>query len=87
MTVFPGHHFSYEPQPCKRYLGGDNWCQEEFDSAYELKIHRKTCFWVCRKAGCDKKGETRKREIEKHERKHAADEQKLGRLSQFMLET
>ena len=55
-------------------------------SAYELKIHRKTCFWACPEVGCQKKGETRKRQIDKHERKHEADKQKLARLSQFMLE-
>ena len=86
MTAFPGHHFSYEPMTCKRYLGSDIWCQEEFTSAYELKNHRKTCFWACRESGCQKKGETRKQQIDKHERKHEADNQKLFRLSQFMLE-
>ena len=86
MTVFPGHHYTYEPLKCDRYLGNDTWCQDEFTSAYEREIHRDKCFWACSETGCDKKGETRKRAIDKHLRKHASDKQKRLRLSQFMID-
>ena len=85
MTAFPGH-FSYKPRPCERYLGRNNWCQEDFETGFGLKNHRKTCVWSCSEVGCQKKGATRKREIDKHERGHEAERQKLARISQFMIE-
>ena len=78
---FSGHHYTYEPLKCERYLGGETWCHEAFSTSHERKCHRETCIWVCSEPGCGKTGETRKREIDKHTRKHGSDQKKKMSLS------
>ena len=80
---FSGHHYTYEPLKCERYLGHDTWCPEEFNTSYERKSHREKCAWVCGEPGCGKTGETRKRDIDKHTRKHDSEKAKRLRHSQF----
>ena len=87
MTACPGHHFSYEPLKCDRYLGKGIVCREEFVSSYERQKHRESCFWACEEVGCEEqKGQTRKRDIDKHIRKHAVQKEKILNRSQFLLE-
>ena len=80
-----GPHFTYEPLTCDRYLGDEFWCKEEFTSKFELKQHQDKCFWVCDKSGCPKAVGvmtwTKKREIDKHKRKHEADQKKIMKIS------
>ena len=83
MTVSSGHHYTYEPLKCERYLGHETWCPEEFNTSYERKSHREKCAWVCCEPGCGKTGETRKQNIDKHTRKHASEKAKRLRHSQL----
>ena len=83
MTASSGHHYTYEPLKCERYLGHETWCPEEFNTSYERKSHREKCAWVCCEPGCGKTGETRKQNIDKHTRKHASEKAKRLRHSQL----
>ena len=53
------------------------------NTSYERKSHREKCAWVCCEPGCGKTGETRKREIDSHNRKHDSDKAKRLRFSQL----
>ena len=78
-----GNHFTYEPLVCGRYLGSEKFCNQEFTSSHELKLHRAGCFWACDVSGCEIKGATRKKDIDRHARKHAAEKEKHNRFSQL----
>ena len=87
-TLF-GLHFTYEPLKCKRYLGDESWCEEEFTSKFELSEHRKNCYWVCSEFGCGYGAEgniTKKMKVDKHGRKHAVEKKKMQRISRLMME-
>ena len=87
MTAPSGHHYTYQPQRCKRYLGNETWCEQEFMSAFELKSHRANCVWKCGEPGCASRGKTRKRDIDRHARVHLADKEKLERFSHLVNES
>ena len=81
-----GNHFTYEPLVCGRYLGSEKFCNQEFTSSHELKLHRAGCFWACDVSGCEIKGATRKKDIDRHARKHAAEKEKHNRFSHLLPE-
>ena len=83
MTPYIGHHFTYEPLVCGRYLRSEKFCKQEFTSSHELKLHRAGCFWACDVSGCEIKGATRKKDIDRHARKHAAEKEKHNGFSQL----
>ena len=61
----------------------EKFCKQEFTSSHELKLHRAGCFWACDVSGCEIKGATRKKDIDRHARKHAAEKEKHNRFSQL----
>ena len=56
---------------------------DSFISSHELKLHRAGCFWACDVSGCEIKGATRKKDIDRHARKHAAEKEKHNGFSQL----
>ena len=82
-NVFVQIIWTYEPLVCGRYLGSEKFCKQEFISSHELKLHRAGCFWACDVSGCEIKGATRKKDIDRHARKHAAEKEKHNRFSQL----
>ena len=76
-------YWQSEQRPKCFWNGSKKFCKQEFTSSHELKLHRAGCFWACDVSGCEIKGATRKKDIDRHARKHAAEKEKHNRFSQL----